>query len=85
VVAPLVHYLWTLHEQRPDLTLTVAVPELVDRHWWHRIMHEHVADRLQPVLQSLPRVVVPSPACPSTWRTEPVLRCARSDGHSRAQ
>ena len=57
---PLANYLWTLHEQRPDLTLTVAVPELVDRHWWHRILHEHVAERLQPVLQSLPRVVVTS-------------------------
>ena len=60
VIAPLVNYLWTLHEQRPDLTLTVAVPELVDRHWWHRIMHEHVAERLQPILQSLPRVVITS-------------------------
>jgi amino acid transporter len=60
VVAPLVNYLWTLYEQRPVLTLTVAVPELVDRHWWHRIMHEHVAERLQPILQSLPRVVVTS-------------------------
>ena len=60
VVAPLVNYLRTLHEQRPDLTLTVAVPELVDRHWWHRILHEHVAERLQPILQSLPRVVVTS-------------------------
>ena len=60
MIAPLVNYLWTLHEQRPDLTLTVAVPELVDRHWWHRIMHEHVAERLQPILQSLPRVVVTS-------------------------
>jgi len=60
VIAPLVNYLWTLHEQRPDLTLTVAVPELVDRHWWHRILHEHVAERLQPVLQSLPGVVVTS-------------------------
>ena len=60
VIAPLVNYLWALHEQRPDLTLTVAVPELVDRHWWHRILHERVAGRLQPVLQSLPRVVVTS-------------------------
>jgi hypothetical protein len=31
----------------------------VDRHWWHRIMHEHVAKRLQPILQSLPQVVEP--------------------------
>ena len=63
MIAPLVNYLWTLHEQRPDLTLTVAVPELVDPHWWHRILHEHIAERLQPVLQSLPRVVS-SPPCP---------------------
>jgi len=60
LIAPLVNYLWTLHEQRPDLTLTVAVPELVDRHWWHRIMYEHVAERLQRALKSLPRVVVTS-------------------------
>ena len=54
------HYLWTLHERRPDLILTVAAPELVDRHWWHRILREHVAERLQFILQSLPRVVVTS-------------------------
>ena len=32
----------------------------MDWHRWHRIMHEHVAERLQPILQSLPRVVVTS-------------------------
>lgn len=37
VVAPLVNYIWTLHRQRTDLTLTVTVPEVVDRHWRHRI------------------------------------------------
>ena len=31
VVAPLVNYIWTLHRQRPDLTLTVAVPVCVPR------------------------------------------------------
>ena len=49
-----------LHEQRPDLTLTVTLPELVYRNWWHRSLHEHVAERLQSVLRSLPRVVVTS-------------------------
>jgi hypothetical protein len=39
-----------------DLVLTVAVPELVDPYRWH----EHVAERLQPVLQSLPPVVITS-------------------------
>jgi hypothetical protein len=47
VVAPLVNYIWTLHRPRPDLTLTVAVPELVHRHWWHRTLYEHIAERLQ--------------------------------------
>ena len=60
VVAPLVNYLWTLHEQRPDLILTVAVPELVDRHWWHRTLYEHIAERLQRALRNLPGVVVTS-------------------------
>jgi fumarate reductase subunit C len=60
LVAPLVNYLRTLHQQRPDLTLTIAIPELVDRHWWHRPLHEHVTERLQPILQSLPRVVITS-------------------------
>jgi amino acid transporter len=60
VVAPLVNYIWTLHQQRPDLTLTVAIPELVDRHWWHRPLHEHVARRLQRALRSLPGVVIAS-------------------------
>ena len=49
-----------MHEQRPDLTLTVP-----SRISWtgtgeRRILHERVAERLQPVLQSLPRVVVTS-------------------------
>ena len=60
MVAPLVNYIWMLHRQRSDLTLTVAVPELVDRHWWHRTLHEHVAERLQHALRNLPGVVVTS-------------------------
>lgn len=60
VVAPLVNYIQTLHRQRPDLTLTVAVPELVDRHWWHRTLYEHIAERLQRALRNLPGVVVTS-------------------------
>ena len=60
VVAPLVNYVSALHRQRPDLTLTVAVPEVVDRHWLHETLHEHVAERLQRSLRSLPGVVVTS-------------------------
>jgi hypothetical protein len=58
LVAPLVNYLWSLHAQRPDLTLTVILPEVVVRHWWHRILHNHVAPRLRRALRPLPKVVV---------------------------
>jgi hypothetical protein len=60
LVAPLVNYIWTLHRQRPDLTLTVIVPEIVTRHWWHQILHDHVARRLGGALRDLPGVVVTS-------------------------
>ena len=36
IVAPLVNYIWSLQSERPDLTLTVILPEIVVRHWWHR-------------------------------------------------
>jgi amino acid transporter len=60
LVAPLVNYIWTLHQQRPDLTLTVAVPEIMARHWWHRILHDRIARRLRRTLDALPGVVVTS-------------------------
>jgi hypothetical protein len=55
-----VNYISTLHRERPDLTLTVTVPEIVTRHWWHRILHDRVAGRLRHGLQDLRGVVVTS-------------------------
>ena len=59
-VAPLVNYIWTLHRQWPDLTLTVIVPETMTCHWWHRILHDHIASRLRRTLQALPGIIVTS-------------------------
>jgi uncharacterized membrane protein len=59
-VAPLVNYIWTLHRQWPDLTLTVVVPEIVTRRWWHQVLHDRVARRLRRALRGLPGVVVTS-------------------------
>jgi hypothetical protein len=70
VVAPLVNYVSTFHRQRPDLTLTVTVPEVVDRHWLHETLHEHVAERLQRTLRTLPGVVVTSVPFQLAPRTE---------------
>jgi amino acid transporter len=58
LVPPLVHYLEDLHRQRPDLTLTVVVPEVVVRHWWHRVLHGRTASRLRHELRPLDKTVV---------------------------
>jgi amino acid transporter len=60
VVAPTIAYIESLHAARPDLTLTVIVPELVVRHWWQRSLHEHTARRLRRALEPLPGIVVTS-------------------------
>ncbi|NDK24908.1 APC family permease [Streptomyces sp. TR1341] len=58
IVAPLVHYIETLHHQRPDLTLTVILPEIVVRHWWQRVLHNQTAPRLRRALRRLPKIVI---------------------------
>jgi len=58
IVAPLVHYIETLHHQRPDLTLTVILPEIVVRHWWQRVLHNQTAPRLRRALRPLPKIVI---------------------------
>jgi amino acid transporter len=60
LVPPLVQYIEALHRQRPDLTVTVVVPELVARHWWHRPLHSRTASRLRRALRPLPEIVVTS-------------------------
>lgn len=58
LVAPMVNYLSALHGQRPDLTLTVILPEIVVRHRWQRILHNRVARRVRRALQPVPKIVV---------------------------
>jgi amino acid transporter len=58
LVAPLVHYVKLLRAQRPELTTTVIVAELVVRHPWHRCLHGNVAARLRTTLRREPNVVI---------------------------
>ena len=58
IVAPLVNDIESLHRLRPDLTLTVILPEIVVRHWWQRILHNRTAPRLRRALRPLPKIVV---------------------------
>jgi hypothetical protein len=55
-----VHYIEALHRQRPDLTLTVILPEVVVRHPWHRVLHGRTASRLGRALRPLDKIVVTS-------------------------
>ena len=60
VIPPVVAYVESLQAQRPELTVTVIVPDLAVRHWWQRALHEDTAARLRHALASLPKVVVTS-------------------------
>jgi amino acid transporter len=60
VIPSLAHYLQVLHAQRPDVTLTVVLPEVVVRHWWHRPLHHRDAQRLRRAVRDLPGIVVTS-------------------------
>jgi hypothetical protein len=60
VVAPLAHYLKALHTLRPDVTLTVILPELIVRHWWHQALHTQTALRLRRAFRPIPSVVITS-------------------------
>jgi hypothetical protein len=58
VIASLAYYLQALHALRPDVTLTVVLPEIVVKHWWHRLLHHHDAQRLRRALRDQPGIVV---------------------------
>ncbi len=49
-VAPAASYIAALHRERPDVTLTLVVPELVVAHPWQRILHNGTARRLRAAL-----------------------------------
>ncbi len=60
IVAPMINYIESLHRLRPELTLTVILPELVVRRWWQRALHSQIAPRLRRALRPLPKIVVTS-------------------------
>ncbi|MFE3251285.1 amino acid permease [Streptomyces sp. NPDC059209] len=58
VIAPLVNYIEALHHQRPDLTLTVILPEIVVSRRRYSALHSRTAPRLRRALRPLRKVVV---------------------------
>jgi amino acid transporter len=57
-VAPLANYIAALHRQRPDLTLTLVVPEVVVAKPWQRILHNRIAARLRASLIAYEGIVI---------------------------
>jgi hypothetical protein len=57
-VAPLANYIEALHRQRPDVTLTLVVPELVVAHRWQRVLHGRIAMRLRAALIAYEGIVI---------------------------
>jgi hypothetical protein len=60
IIPPIIAYIKSLHTQRPDLTLTVIVPELALRHRWHGMLHDETAATLRRALEPLDKIVVTS-------------------------
>ncbi len=59
-VAPLANYLEALHHQRPEVTLTVVVPEIVVRHRWQRPLHRHLGPHLRRALRDQAGIAITS-------------------------
>jgi amino acid transporter len=57
-VAPLANYIAALHRQRPDVTLTLVVPEIVVAKPWQRILHNRIAARLRASLLAYDGIVI---------------------------
>jgi hypothetical protein len=58
VVAPLAQYLLGLHAEKPDVPMTVVMPEIVPKRRWQRLLHGKVNERLHSVLAREPNVVL---------------------------
>lgn len=59
-LAPLANYIEALHRQRPEMTLTVVVPELIAVHRWQQPLHNRVAQRLRKMLIREQGIVITS-------------------------
>jgi hypothetical protein len=50
VVQPVLRYLQGFGEKNRDTLCTVVLPELVARHWWNQILHNHRAFHIKSAL-----------------------------------
>jgi amino acid transporter len=59
-LAPILNYIEALHQEHPEVTITVVVPELVVARAWHRLLHNRIAVRLHRALSHNEGIIVTS-------------------------
>jgi amino acid transporter len=57
-LAPLANYIEALHRQRPDVTLSVVVPQVIPRHSWQWLLHNRIGPRLRRMLIRYAGIVI---------------------------
>ncbi len=57
---PLANYIEALHDEHPDITLTVVVAELIPKYRWQVLLQNRVAARLRRMLIRSPGIVITS-------------------------
>src|ERR1017187_3933098 len=60
VIRPSVEYILEVEQANPDRQIAVLIPELVERHWYHHLLHNKRASLLKAVLllRGNPRITV---------------------------
>jgi len=58
LVGPLLRYIEVVQTERRDDVVTVVVPELVSRRWWHRLLHNQAGPILRFALFNRKDVVI---------------------------
>lgn len=60
ITKPLIAYARRLREGKPDLVVSIIVPEFVAKKWWHHFLHNQTALAIKYALQFEPGVVLTS-------------------------
>jgi hypothetical protein len=58
LIGPLMRYVDAVQKERGDDVVTVVLPELVSRKWWHRLLHNQYAPLLRLAISSRKDVVL---------------------------
>ncbi len=50
IVKPIVEYAIRQQQEQPDRSITVLLPELVESHWWHYLLHNNRPEAIRALL-----------------------------------